>query len=48
MQSWATENTVDININDDKLKNVLLKMKTVQIPIIKSEQRDNMKTAKAK
>ena len=36
-QSWATENTVDININDDKLKNILSKMKTAQTPIIKSK-----------
>ena len=27
VQSWATENTVDINIKDDMLKNVLSKMK---------------------
>ena len=37
VQSWAAENTVDININDDKLKNVLSKMKIVQTPIIKSK-----------
>ena len=36
-QSWATENTVDININYDKLKNVLSKMKIVQTPIKKSK-----------
>ena len=27
VQSWATENTIDINTKDDKLKNVLSKMK---------------------
>ena len=37
VQSWAAENTVDININDDKLKNVPSKMKIVQTPIIKSK-----------
>ena len=37
VQSWATEHTVDININDDKLKNVLSKMKIVQTPIKKSK-----------
>ena len=37
VQSWATENTVDINIKDEKLKNVLSKMKIVQTPIIKKE-----------
>ena len=42
MQSWATENTVNININDNKLKNVLLQMKSVQTPIIKSEQRQEI------
>ena len=41
MQSWATENTVNININD-KLKNFLLKMKSVQTPIIKSEQKQEI------
>ena len=39
VQSWATENTVDININNDKLKNVLSKMKIVQTPIIKYKQK---------
>ena len=39
VQSWATENTVDININDGKLKNVLSEMKIVQTPIIKSKQK---------
>ena len=42
MQSWATENTVNININDNKLKNVLLQMKSVQTPIIKSEQKQEI------
>ena len=37
VQSCATENTVDINIKDEKLKNVLSKMKIVQTPIIKKE-----------
>ena len=39
VQSWATENTVDINIKDEKLKNVLSKMKIVQTPIIKSKRK---------
>ena len=39
VQSWATENTVDINIKDEKLKNVLSKMKIVQTPIIKNKQK---------
>ena len=39
VQSWTTEHTGDININDDKLKNVLSKMKIVQTPIIKSKQK---------
>ena len=39
VKSWATENTVDVNINDDKLKNVLSKMKIVQTPIIKSKHK---------
>ena len=42
MQSWATENTVNINISDNKLKNVLLQMKSVQTPIIKSEQKQEI------
>ena len=33
LQSWTKENTLDININDDKLKNILSKMKTVQTSI---------------
>ena len=37
LQSWATENTVDIK--DEKLKNVLSKMRIVQTPIIKSKQK---------
>ena len=39
VQSWATENTVDINIKDEKLKNVLSKMKILQTPIIKNKQK---------
>ena len=39
VQSWATENTVDINIKDEKVKNVLSKMKILQTPIIKSKQK---------
>ena len=39
VQSWATENKIDTNIKDDKLKNVLSKMKIVQTPIIKSNQK---------
>ena len=35
----ATENTVDINIKDDKLKTILSKMRIVQTPIIKSKQK---------
>ena len=35
VQLWATENKVAIN-NDEKLKNVLSKIKIVQTPIIKS------------
>ena len=37
VQSQATENKIDTNIKDDKLKNVLSKMKIVQTPIIKSK-----------
>ena len=39
VQSWATENTDDINIEDEKVKNVLSKMKILQTPIIKSKQK---------
>ena len=39
VHSWVTENTVDINIKDKKLKNVLSKIKIVQTPIIKSKQK---------
>ena len=44
VQSWATENTVDINIKDEKLKNVLSKMKIVQTPIIKSKRKQETTT----
>ena len=44
VQSWATENTVDINIKDEKLKNVLSKMKIVQTPIIKSKRKQETAT----
>ena len=37
VQSWVDLNKVDINISDDKLKNVLSKMNIVQTPIIKSK-----------
>ena len=33
---------VHVNINDDKLKNVLSKMKIVQMSIIKSDQKQEL------
>ena len=38
-QSWATQNKVDINIKDEKLKNAISKMKIVQTPTIKRKQK---------
>ena len=39
VQSGATQNKVDINIKDEKLKNAISKMKIVQTPIIKRKQK---------
>lgn len=48
VQSWATENSVDVNINDDKLQNILI-MKIIQTPINKSKQeRGSTKNTKTK
>ena len=39
VQSGVTQNKVDINIKDEKLKNAISKMKIVQTPIIKRKQK---------